>query len=101
MLYVDLVGSRPIWLLTLDASSVQMAPEGSRRIVWMIKRMIKRIRQKSDAKASKGPSLALAAHSIAVAVEPVRVGWQNREVAAVDVIAVQVGRRRRDTEVRV
>src|SRR5215204_7574961 len=27
-------------LLTLDASSVQMAPDGSRRIVWMIKRMI-------------------------------------------------------------
>jgi hypothetical protein len=28
-------------LLTLDASSVQTAPDGSRRIVWMIKRMIK------------------------------------------------------------
>src|SRR5215211_8236706 len=27
-------------LLTLDASSVQMAPDGYRRIVWMIKRMI-------------------------------------------------------------
>jgi hypothetical protein len=30
-------------LLTLDASSVQTAPEGSSRIVWMIKRMIKRL----------------------------------------------------------
>jgi hypothetical protein len=28
-------------LLTLDALSVQTAPDGSRRIVWMIKRMIK------------------------------------------------------------
>jgi hypothetical protein len=28
-------------LLTLDASSVQTAPDGSKRIVWMIKRMIK------------------------------------------------------------
>jgi len=28
-------------LLTLDASSVQTAPDGYRRIVWMIKRMIK------------------------------------------------------------
>ena len=27
-------------LLTLDASSVQTAPDGYRRIVWMIKRMI-------------------------------------------------------------
>jgi hypothetical protein len=42
----------------------------------------------TDAKASKGPSLALAAHSIAVAVEPVRVGWQDREVTAIDLIAV-------------
>ena len=31
-------------LLTLDASSVQTAPDGYRRIVWMIKRMIKGIR---------------------------------------------------------
>src|SRR5829696_2817334 len=29
-------------LLTLDGSSVQTDPDGSRRIVWMIKRMIKR-----------------------------------------------------------
>jgi hypothetical protein len=35
-------------LLTLDALSVQTAPEGSRRIVWMIIGMIKRIRQESD-----------------------------------------------------
>jgi hypothetical protein len=28
-------------LLTLEASSVQTAPDGSRPIVWMIKRMIK------------------------------------------------------------
>src|SRR5215213_6498836 len=28
-------------LLTLDASSIQTAPDRSRRIVWMIKRMIK------------------------------------------------------------
>ena len=47
------------------------------------------------------PSLALAAHSIAVAVEPVRVGWPDREVAATDVGAVQVWRRRRDAEVGV
>jgi hypothetical protein len=31
-------------LLMLGASSVQTDREGSRRIVWMIKRMIKRIR---------------------------------------------------------
>jgi hypothetical protein len=31
-------GSR---LLTLDALSVKTAPDGSRRIVWVIKRMIK------------------------------------------------------------
>jgi hypothetical protein len=32
-------------LLTLDALSVQTAPEGSRPILWMIIGMIKRIRQ--------------------------------------------------------
>ena len=32
-------------LLTLDAPSVQTAPDGYRRIVWMIKRMIKAVRQ--------------------------------------------------------
>src|SRR5215208_6411977 len=40
-------------LLTLDAPSVQTALDGYRRIVWMIKRMIKGIRQRIDAKASK------------------------------------------------
>jgi hypothetical protein len=29
----------------LDALSVQTAPDGSRRMVWMIKRMIKQARQ--------------------------------------------------------
>jgi hypothetical protein len=37
----------------LDASSVQTAPDGSRRIVWMIKWMIKGCPTESDAKASK------------------------------------------------
>jgi len=32
-------------LLTLDGSSVQTDPDGSRRIVWMIKRMIKQGKQ--------------------------------------------------------
>jgi hypothetical protein len=41
-------------LLKLDASSVQTAPDGYRRIVWMIKRMIKGYLQSIDAKASKG-----------------------------------------------
>ena len=41
-------------LLTLGALSVQTAPDGYKRIVWMIKRMIKGIRQRIDAKASKG-----------------------------------------------
>jgi hypothetical protein len=31
-------------LLTLEASSVQTDPDGSRRIVWMIRRMIKQAR---------------------------------------------------------
>jgi hypothetical protein len=37
----------------LDALSVQTALEGSRPIVWMIKRMIKGCPTESDAKASK------------------------------------------------
>jgi hypothetical protein len=37
VLRVDLVGSRPIWLLRLDASSIQTDPDGSCRILWMIK----------------------------------------------------------------
>ena len=41
-------------LLTLDGPSVQTAPDGYRRIVWMIKRMIKGCPTESDAKASKG-----------------------------------------------
>jgi hypothetical protein len=45
-------------------------------------------------------ALALAAQPVALAVEPVRIGWQDREVACVDVGAVQI-RRRRDAEVRV
>jgi hypothetical protein len=40
-------------LLTLDGPSVQTAPDGYRRIVWMIKRMIKGCPTESDAKASK------------------------------------------------
>ena len=40
-------------LLTLDVSSVQTAIDGSRRIVWMIKRMIKRHLRESDGKASE------------------------------------------------
>jgi hypothetical protein len=40
-------------LLTLDASSVQTAPDGYRTIVWMIKQMIKGPSdRKSDGKAS-------------------------------------------------
>jgi hypothetical protein len=45
--------------------------------------------------------LALTALPVAVAIEPVRVGRQDREVAPIDVIAVQIWRRRRDTEVRI
>jgi hypothetical protein len=41
VLYVDLVGSRPSGLLTSEASSIWTDPDRSRRIVWMIKRMIK------------------------------------------------------------
>jgi hypothetical protein len=35
-------------LLTLGASSIQTDPDGSRRIVWMIKRMIKKIRRSTS-----------------------------------------------------
>ena len=42
---VHLVGSRRICLLRLGALSTQPDREGSRRIVWMIKRMIKRLGQ--------------------------------------------------------
>jgi hypothetical protein len=86
-------------LLTLDAPSVQTAPDGSRPIVWMIKWMIKAHPTENRMPGKQRPSLALAAHSIAVAVEPVRVGWPDREVAAADVSAVQVWRRRWDAEV--
>jgi hypothetical protein len=41
VLSVDLVGYGRICLLRLNASSIQADPDGSRRIVWMIKRMIK------------------------------------------------------------
>jgi hypothetical protein len=41
MLGVDLDGSDGSSLLTLDAASVQTAPDGYRRIVWMIIGMIK------------------------------------------------------------
>jgi hypothetical protein len=41
----ELVGSRLIWLLTLDASSIQTDPERSRRIACIISRMIKQVRQ--------------------------------------------------------
>jgi hypothetical protein len=41
MLGVDLDGSRRSGLLRLGASSIQADRDGSRRIIWMIKRMIK------------------------------------------------------------
>jgi hypothetical protein len=41
MLGVGLDGTRPSGPLTLEASSVQTAPDGSRLIVWMINGMIK------------------------------------------------------------
>ena len=47
------------------------------------------------------PSLALATQPVALAVEPVRAGWQDGEVAAVDLIAIQVRWRWWDTEIRV
>jgi hypothetical protein len=53
VLCVDLVGSRRIWLLTLDAPSVQTDPDGSRRIVWMIKRMIKQDNQFGQASPTR------------------------------------------------
>jgi hypothetical protein len=48
VLRVDLVGSRPIWPAHVGASSIQSDPDGSRRIVWMIKRMIKKIRRSTS-----------------------------------------------------
>jgi hypothetical protein len=45
VLCVDLAGADGSGLLRLDASSIQTAPDRSRRIVWMIKWMIKRGRQ--------------------------------------------------------
>jgi hypothetical protein len=45
MLGVDLDGSRRIEPAHVGCSSVQTAPDGCRRIVWMIIGMIKAIRQ--------------------------------------------------------
>jgi hypothetical protein len=67
----------------------------------MIIGMIKAHPRQNRMPRQQGASLAFAAQPVALAVEPVRVGWQDREVAAVDVLAVKVWRRRRDTEVRV
>jgi hypothetical protein len=53
MLYVDLVGSRRVWPAHVGSL---IGPDGSRRIVWMIKRMIK-------------------AH-------PIEVGWQGEQFSA-------------------
>ena len=41
VLCVDLVGSRRIWAAHVGGPSIWTDPDGSRRIVWMIKRMIK------------------------------------------------------------
>jgi hypothetical protein len=41
VLCVDLVGSRSIWPAHVEASSIWSDPDRSRRIVWMINRMIK------------------------------------------------------------
>jgi hypothetical protein len=41
VLSVDLVGSKRVCLLTLEASSIQRDRERSRQIVWMTRRMIK------------------------------------------------------------
>jgi hypothetical protein len=41
VLRVDLVGSRRIWTAQLDASSMASGRDGTRRIFWMIKRMLK------------------------------------------------------------
>jgi hypothetical protein len=48
VLSVGLVGSRRSGLLTLKGSSVQTDPDRSRRIVHMINRMIKQVRQLTD-----------------------------------------------------
>jgi hypothetical protein len=45
---VDLVGSDRSGLLTLEASSVQKDPDRSRRIVWMINRMIKQAGESTE-----------------------------------------------------
>jgi hypothetical protein len=77
-----------------------MAPDGSRRIVWMIIGMIKaHPTQNRMPRQARGFS-SFRSPTVALAVEPVRVGWQDREVAAVDVFAVKVWRRR-DTKARV
>jgi hypothetical protein len=44
-------------LLTLDAPSVQTAPDGSRRIVWMIKRMIKQGRRTRWVESGRPPDI--------------------------------------------
>jgi hypothetical protein len=46
-------------LLTLDGSSVQTDPDQSRRVVWMINRMIKQVRR--SARSPSGPPLMLPA----------------------------------------
>src|SRR4029453_12748977 len=43
-------------LLRLDAPSIQTAPEGSRRIVWMINRMIKQVRRPGSRSVPAGPT---------------------------------------------
>jgi len=53
ILGVDLDGSRRIEPAHVGCPSVQTAPDGNRRIVWMIKQMIKDCPTESDAKASK------------------------------------------------
>jgi hypothetical protein len=60
-------------LLTLGALSVQTAPDGYRRIAWMIKRMIKSIRQRIDAKASNG----VRAHGSSRRIRQ-KIGWQSK-----------------------
>jgi hypothetical protein len=52
-------------LLTLGASSIPLGPEGSRRIVWMIKWMIKQGRQVDD----------MAAADLDAAVDPPPPTW--------------------------
>jgi hypothetical protein len=54
------LGSRRIWLLTLDGPSVQRDPDGSRRIVWMINRMIKQAGQLQ--RANRHPTGSLVRH---------------------------------------